>query len=296
VVLGASSGIGRACARAFARQGATVVLVARGEERLAAARRECVDEGAAASLALPADVLDQDRLHDVVDVVTATYGRIDVVVHSANVMAYGRLEQVPQAVFERTVATAIHGTANLARAVMPTLRAQGSGTLVIVTSLLASIPVPWMGAYIAGKWGQAGLARVLQIEQRDAPGVHVCTVAPGSVDTPIFRQAANFAGRSGRPPPPVASADAVARAVVRSADRPRRRRSVGLANGFIVLGYRLLPRVYDWLVGPLARLGAFARDTQAPTDGNVFTPLRPLVHNDQCPRAPSAGSGDGSHL
>jgi NADP-dependent 3-hydroxy acid dehydrogenase YdfG len=50
--------------RAFARQGATVVLVARGEERLAAARQECVEEGAAASIALPADVLDQDRLHD----------------------------------------------------------------------------------------------------------------------------------------------------------------------------------------------------------------------------------------
>jgi short-subunit dehydrogenase len=208
-------------------------LVARGEERLAAARQECVEEGAAASIALPADVLDQDRLHDVVDVVTSIYGSIDVVVHSANVMAYGRLEQVPPAVFERTVATAIHGT-----------------------------------------------------------GVHVCTVAPGSVDTPIFRQAANFAGRSGRPPPPVASADAVARAVVRSADRPRRRRSVGLANGFIVLGYRLLPRVYDRLVDPLARLGAFARDTRAPTDGNVFAPLRPLVHNDQCPHAPRAGSGD----
>jgi short-subunit dehydrogenase len=272
-VVGASSGIGRACARAFARQGATVALVARGEERLAAAREECVREGAAASLALRADVLDQDRLHEVAGTVTSTYGRIDVVVHSANVMAYGRLEQVPPAVFERTVATAIHGTANVARAVVPTLRAQEFGTLVIITSLLASVPVPWMGAYIAGKWGQAGLARVLQIEQRDVPGVHVCTVAPGSVDTPIFRQAANFAGRSGRPPPPVASADAVARAVVRSADRPRRRRSVGLANGFIVLGYRLLPRVYDWLVGPLARRGAFARDTRAPTDGNVFTPL-----------------------
>jgi NAD(P)-dependent dehydrogenase (short-subunit alcohol dehydrogenase family) len=275
VVLGASSGIGRACARAFATRGARVVLVARGDERLAQARRECDDDGATATLALTADVFEQDQVQRIVDRTMAAFGRLDVVVHSANVMAYGTIEQVPPAVFERVVDTAIHGTANVARSVLPVLRDQGSGTLVIVTSLLASIPVPSMGAYIAAKWGQLGLARVLQLELRDEPDVHVCTVAPGSVDTPIFRQAANFAGRVGRPPPPVVSADKVARAVVRLADRPVKRRAVGPANGIIVLGYRLLPPLFDRLVGPLARIAVFARDTLLPTEGNVFVPLPP---------------------
>jgi NAD(P)-dependent dehydrogenase (short-subunit alcohol dehydrogenase family) len=275
IVLGASSGIGRACARAFATQGCRVVLAARGEERLAQARRECDDDGATATLALTADVLEEDQVRRVVDRAVAEFGRVDVVVHTATVMAYGTIEQVPPAVFERVVDTAIHGTANVARSVLPTFRDQGSGTLVIVTSLLASVPVPSMGAYIAGKWGQLGLARVLQLELRDDPDVHVCTVAPGSVDTPIFRQAANFAGHVGRPPPPVVSAEKVARAVVRTADRAVKRRSVGPANGIVVLGYRLLPPLYDRFVGPLARIAVFARDTLLPTEGNVFAPLRP---------------------
>jgi short-subunit dehydrogenase len=131
-----------------------------------------------------------------------------------------------------------------------------------------------MGAYIAGKWAQDGLARVLQLELRAARGVNVCTVAPGAVDTPIFRRAANFAGFVGRPPPPVVSADRVARAVARSADRPRKRRSVGPANPLVILGYRLLPPLYDRLVVPLARIGTLTREPIPPTDGNVFTPSR----------------------
>jgi NAD(P)-dependent dehydrogenase (short-subunit alcohol dehydrogenase family) len=281
IVLGASSGIGRACARAFAAEGARVVLAARGEEGVEQARRECEADGASAALAMTADVLDEDRVQRVVDRAVAVFGRVDVVVHSANVMAYGTIEQVPPTVFARVVDTAILGTANVARSVLPTFREQGRGTLVIVTSLLASIPVPSMGAYIAGKWGQLALARVLQLEVRDAPDVHVCTVAPGSVDTPIFRHAANFAGRVGRPPPPVISAGKVAQAVVRTADRPVKRRSVGPANGIVVLGYRLLPRLYDRLVGPLARMAVFARDAARPTEGNVFTPLRPEQPADQ---------------
>lgn len=275
IVFGASSGIGRACARAFAAQGARVVLAARGEERLTQARRECDDDGATATLAQTADVLEQDQVQRVVDRAVAAFGGVDVVVHTANVMAYGTIEQVPRAVFERVVDTAILGTANVARSILPTFREQGQGTLVIVTSLLASVPVPSMGAYIAGKWGQLALARVLQLELRDDPDIQVCTVAPGSVDTPIFGHAANFAGRVGRPPPPVVSAQKVARTVLRMADRPVKRRSVGPANGIVVLGYRLLPALYDRLVGPLARIAVFARDTLLPTEGNVFVPLRP---------------------
>ena len=143
---------------------------------------------------------------------------------------------------------------------------------MIATSLLASVPVPSMDAYIAGKWGQPGLARVLQLELRDEPDIHVCTLAPGSVDTPISRHAANSAGRVGRPPPPVVSAEKMARAVLRMADRPVKRRAVGPANGIVVFGYRLLPALYDHLVGPLAPIAVFARDTLLPTKGNVFVP------------------------
>lgn len=275
VVLGASSGIGRATARAFAAQGARLVLAARGRELLAEVAAECERDGARATHVAPTDVLDEKAVEDLIAGAVARHGRIDVVVHSAAVMAYGMIEDLPTDVFTTVVDSSIHGTAHVARAALPVLRGQGEGTLVIVTSLLASVPVPGMGAYITAKWGQEGLARVLQLEARSTPGVHVCTVAPGSVDTPIYQRAANYAGRVGNPPPPVDSPEKVARAIVRCADRPRRRVSVGLANPLIITGFRLLPPVYDLLVTPLFKLIALGKEQVTPHTGNVFTPSRP---------------------
>lgn len=296
VVLGASSGIGRACALAFAGEGARLALAARGSEALHDVARACEGAGAGATLVAPTDVLDGAAVGRLVDRAVEAFGGVDVMVHTANVMAYGRIEEVPPEVFERVVDTAVHGTANVARAVLPAFRARGSGTLVIVTSLLASVPVPSMGAYIAGKWGQLGLARVLQVEARDDPGISVCTVSPGAVDTPIFRRAANFAGFVGRPPPPVMSPERVAAAVVRSADHPRKRRSVGPANVVVLAGFRLLPWLYDRIVGPLARAGAFTREPVGPTPGNVFTSSSsaassPAPFSSPAPGTPSATAG-----
>jgi NAD(P)-dependent dehydrogenase (short-subunit alcohol dehydrogenase family) len=272
LVLGASSGIGRACAEGFARRGARLVLASRSSERLLPVHDVCHRLGATATKVVATDVLDGDQVGRCVEQTLETFGRVDVVVQTAAVMAYGAVAELPAAVFERVVDTSVRGTLNVSRAVLPVFRAQNGGTWVIVTSLLASVPVPLMGAYITAKWGQLGLARVLQLETRGDAGIHVCTVAPGSVDTPIFRAAANYAGRVGRPPPPVSSAEKVARVVLRRADHPRRNTSVGPANAVITLGYRLLPPVYDRLVTPLVRLAALSRQERAPTDGNVFSP------------------------
>jgi NAD(P)-dependent dehydrogenase (short-subunit alcohol dehydrogenase family) len=272
LVTGASSGIGRATARRFGERGASVVLVARGRAALEDAAAEVREAGAAEVVVCPADVLDEDALRGVVDAAVRRWGRLDVVVHSAQVMAYGRIEDVPKEVYERVVDTALHGTANLARVVLPVFRRQESGSLVVVNSLLGAVSVPLMGSYIAAKWGQAGLIRVLQQEVRDVPGISVSAVAPGGVDTPIYYQAASYVGSTGRPPPPVYSPDRVARAVLSAVDKPRRWVQSGVLNPLIVTGFRLLPGVYDFLVGPLMKIGAIARDSVGPTEGNVFTP------------------------
>src|SRR5205807_8853756 len=94
LVTGASSGIGRTSARRFAENGAVVVLVARGQESLEAAAAEVRAAGAADTVVCPADVTDAAAVQTVVDGVVARSGRIDVVVHSAQVMAYGRVEGV----------------------------------------------------------------------------------------------------------------------------------------------------------------------------------------------------------
>jgi short-subunit dehydrogenase len=270
LVTGASSGIGRATAARFARQGSALLLVARGRESLEETAEELRAAGAAEVLVCPVDVTDADGVDRVVQTAVSRFGRLDVVVHSAQVMAYGRIEDVPRAVYEAVVDTALHGTANLARAVLPVFRRQGAGHLVVVSSLLGEITAPLMGSYAAAKWGQLGLVRTLQQEVRDAPGVHVSAVAPGGVNTPIYSQGATYAGRSGRPPAPVYSADRVARKVLSLLERPRRIVHAGLFNPVIVAGFRLLPPVYDALVGPLFKTFALARDDQPPSEGNVF--------------------------
>jgi short-subunit dehydrogenase len=126
-----------------------------------------------------------------------------------------------------------------------------------------------VGAYITAKWAQLGLARVLQLETRDAPDVHVCTVAPGAIDTPIYRHAARYGTGVPTPPPPVDGPEKVARAIVACLDRPRRTRNVGIANRIVVTGFRLLPNVFDALVGPLFRR-TFSDDGATDTEGNVF--------------------------
>jgi NAD(P)-dependent dehydrogenase (short-subunit alcohol dehydrogenase family) len=271
LVTGASAGIGRHLVQGLAAHGAAVAGVARTADRLTTAMAEVAEQTGAPTLAVVADVTDADAVQAVVDDVVARFGRIDVVVHSAQVMAYGRIEDVPAPVYDRVVDTALHGTANLARSVLPVFRRQGEGHLVVVSSLLAQVATPLMGSYVAAKWGQLGLVRSLQLEVRDVPGIAISAVACGGVNTPIYFQGASYMGSTGRPPPPVYSPERVARRILAVVDRPRRYVHAGFLNPFVVAGFRLLPGVYDALVGPLLKTFAVARDQVGPTEGNVFS-------------------------
>jgi len=270
LVTGASSGIGRATATEAASRGARLALVARGRESLEEAADEARAAGATEVLVCPADVTDADAIAEVITSVADRFGRLDAVVHAAQVMAYGRIEDVPRDVYETVVDTAVHGTANVARVVLPIFRRQGVGHLAVVNSLLGSVTAPLMGSYVTAKWGQLGLIRVLQQETRDVPGISISAVAPGGVDTPIYFQGASWMGSTGRPPPPVYSPQRVARIVLSTFDRPRRLVHAGLFNPLITAGFRLLPGVYDHLVGPMLQRLAIADDEVPPTVGNVF--------------------------
>jgi short-subunit dehydrogenase len=110
---------------------------------------------------------------------------------------------------------------------------------------------------------------------RDARGIHVCMVSPGSINTPIYYQAANYTGKAARPPIPVLQPERAAASIASLLDRPRNHVSVpvGPGNPVVISGFRLFPWLYDRLVGPLFRLAALTRHDQAPTEGSVPAPV-----------------------
>lgn len=272
VVIGASSGIGRATARMLAGDGARLVLASRSLTALEQVRLECEAEGAE-SLVVATDVGDAAAVDALFEAATSRFGRVDAVVHSAAVLAYGRFEDVPAEVFNRVQTTNIHGTGNVARTALRLFRRQGHGHLVVLGSVVGKIATPLLSSYSTSKWAIHALVRSLQIEVRSTAGVDVSLVSPGAVNTPIYSMAGSYTGWIGRPPPPVDPPEKVARAIVRVLDNPTREESVGLPNHAMVLGFRLLPGVFDAIVLSLMSKAALSRDPVDPNPGNIFEPL-----------------------
>jgi len=272
VVTGASSGIGRAVAHRLAARADRLVLVSRSRESLEVVAGECRARGAADVVLEPADVADVDAVEALVERAVARSGLLDGVVHSAAVLAYGRFTDIPADVFDRILDTNVTGTANVARAALRVFQRQGAGSLVVLGSVLGKIATPTMSSYCTSKWAVHGLVRTLQIEARRTPGVSVSLVSPGGVNTPIYDQAGSYTGHPGHPPPPVSSPERVARRVVSALDHPTRETGVGPANPVMVLGSRLLPGVFDRLVGPLMSVLGQSRARVPAGPGNVVEP------------------------
>ncbi|MDQ2758075.1 MAG: SDR family NAD(P)-dependent oxidoreductase [Actinomycetota bacterium] len=274
IVTGASSGIGRATVARLRARGDHVVLAARSEAGLSAAELETDGLGESGvsgeALVVPTDVSDRDAVAALFAAARSRFGRVDAVVHSAAVLAYGRFEDVPPEVFEQTLQVTLVGTANVARASLQEFAGQGGGSLVVVGSLLGKIATPYMSSYVTAKWAVHGLVRCLQIEARSTPGVEVSLVSPGGVDTPVYLQAGTYVGLHGRPPPPVVTPEHVARTIVHCLDHPQRDAGVGPANPLTVAGFRMLPGVFDLIVTPLMKLGGLGREAVDPTPGNVL--------------------------
>jgi short-subunit dehydrogenase len=271
LVTGASSGIGRATVLAAAAAGDHVVLVARDESALIEVEKDCLTAGAASTVVVRADVGEDDEVERCVRAALRVSGSIDVVVNAAGVVAYGRTEEVPTEVFDGVLRTNVTGSVNVARHVLPVLRRQKCGVLLLVGSVIGHIAVPGMTPYVLSKWGVRALARQLQLENRDLAHVHIVYAAPGGVDTPIYTQAANYSGVIGRPPPPVSSPERVAERILRLVDRPRPSVQIGITNHVMRLGFGTLPWLFDVLVGPLFTVAATDRTTPvSPTSGNVL--------------------------
>jgi short-subunit dehydrogenase len=272
VITGASSGIGRATALRCARGGASLVLVARRKAALEELAGQCEKLGGPA-LAVAADVADPDAVEAAAAQAIERFGRIDAWVNNAAVTLFGRLEQVPYEAYRRVIETNLFGYIHGARAVLPYFREQGHGTLINLSSMVGKVGQPFASAYVASKYAIAGFAESLRMELHDAPEIQVCTVLPGSVDTPLFQQGANYMGRAAKPVEPVYDADRVAQVIVGLIERPRREAMIGSAPRGLLAMRILGPRLAERMFAQQVERKHFQDRPEEPSAGNLFRPM-----------------------
>ena len=273
VIAGASSGIGRAAALAFAARGARVVCAARGRRALDSLVEE-IDGAGGTATAVVADVTDPAAMRALADAAEQRFGRVDTWVNAAAVSVYGRVEEITDEEFDRVLRVNVLGHVHGVRAALPALRRAGGGVVIGISSVEGVRAVPLHAPYTASKWALRGFYDCLRMElaQEGAP-IAVTTILPASIDTPFFEHARSKLGAAPKPPPPVYAPELVAGAVVRAAEHPRREVPVGgSAIGFFV-GQRLSPALTDALLS-LRRTGVEAQRSDRPDDGvdNLFVP------------------------
>jgi NAD(P)-dependent dehydrogenase (short-subunit alcohol dehydrogenase family) len=273
LITGASSGIGRAAAHRFAEGGASLVLAARSATDLQTAAEECRQRGAEV-IAVPTDVGVEAQVRELARAAVERFGRIDTWVNNAGVIAYGYFEDMPSKVFDGVLRTNLLGQVYGARAALEQFGRQGSGVLINLSSVWGRVTSPYVVPYVVSKHGIRAFSECLRegiAAGEHAGRIHVCTVLPESVDTPIFQHAANYCGKEAKPVAPVVDVDRAARAIVGSVRRPRPERTVGFTGHAIAAATGLIPRrLFERVAGRLFARAALGTKDQAPKSGNVL--------------------------
>lgn len=272
VITGASSGIGRATALAFAARGANLTLASRRGGRLAALARECERRGGRAQY-VETDVTDPAATRALADAAVRRYGRIDTWVNNAGVGVVGRFTDTPVEAHDQVIRTNLMGTLHGAHAVLPHFLRRRRGVLINVVSFGAFVASPLAASYTASKFGLRGFSESLRAELQDEPGIRVCDIHPGFVDTPGVRHAGNYTGHELHPNPPDRP-EGVAEAIVRTALHPRDKVSVGAVAKLAPVAYALAPGLGRWMAFRAMTFGLSRTPRQAPTSGAVFAPAR----------------------
>jgi len=187
VVTGATSGMGRAIACLFAREGAAIVCGGRNPERGASVVAE-IRSSSGRAVFVPGDVADPQNAERLVGEARRAFGGVDVAVACAGTLGLGALGELPLDAWRRTLSVNLDGVFYLLRQALPAMRERGSGTAVVVGSIAAFKGFPNHAAYCASKGALVALVRQAAIDY--GPAIRINVLCPGPVDTPLIRDSA----------------------------------------------------------------------------------------------------------
>ena len=250
VVTGASAGIGEACARKLAAEGANVVLAARGKEGL---ERLVQELGTEVALAVPTDVTDCNACERLLQATRERFGNLDILVNNAGFNSRGPLQEIPVDEVTQMVDVNLRAPALLTRLALPDMLAKGSGVIVNVASLAGRFPLDDDATYSAAKFGLRAFSFALAEELRGT-NVKVAVVSPGPVET-------DFLMRSIDQVPDLtfsqemSTAEQIADMVVQSAFDGRRERAKPVVGAKLATVGYLFPAVRRALKPALERKG-----------------------------------------
>ena len=181
-ITGASSGIGEALALAFHQAGAKLVLSARREDELKRVQTAC--GGEPKTLILPMDVTNAAELPQKTQVALGMFGGIDILILNAGITQRSLTRETDESVYRRLMEVNFFASEAMARAVLPSMLAQKSGHMVVISSIAGKFGVPLRSGYSASKFALHGFFEVLRAEE-EKNGIHVTMVCPGYIRTDI---------------------------------------------------------------------------------------------------------------
>jgi short-subunit dehydrogenase len=267
IVTGASSGIGRETAIAFARAGANLVLASRNEAALNEVAAEVAPIVRRVSV-IPTDVTQRAAVEAMVEQTAKELGSIDILVNNAGVGLNALLAEGSMTNIRRLFEVNVFGALHCIQAVVPYMKRQGSGQIINVSSVAGKIATPRNGAYAATKFALTAISDALRLELGEH-GITVTTVFPGITDTPFGE---NVLKEVDVPPVPGivrgVSARRVANAIVRAARWERREVYVTVTDRMAVGLKNVSPCVVDWGMRTfyLNRLSERPWEKEGPTD------------------------------
>jgi short-subunit dehydrogenase len=274
VVTGASAGVGRATAHAFARRGARIGLIARGTQGLQAAATEVEQQGGRA-LTLPLDMADADAVEAAAERVENHFGPIDIWVNCAMATIFAPFHRISPEEYRRATEVTYLGFVYGTMAALKRMRSRNRGTIIQVGSALSYRAVPLQSVYCGSKFAIRGFTDSLRTElMHDGVNVHLVMVQMPALNTPQFNWARNKMSRRPRPIAPIFQPEVAAEAIVYAAQTRRREVWVARSSVGSIVANKFFPGLLDHY---LAKNGYSGQLTQEPAEpgqpDNLFDPV-----------------------